>query len=171
MNPCMLTGRLSAAGMKKGAIRYLTMNGRVLALCLSGVLCLGSMSATASDAPELAFQPAKRMLSGNISDGTLIGQGRLNTLTTGGSFRVWCGVASADISVRSCRIQGRNDGRHVLAVRLEKDTGTPVSQNGKSIQLTGEAGDNVFSIVAAGNQNIGADSYPVVLGAQALAKQ
>lgn len=147
------------------------MNGRLLLLCLSGMLCLSSLSATASDAPGLVFQPAKRMLAGAVADGTLIGQGRLNTLIPGGgSFKVWCGAASDEVTVSACQVQGRNDGHHTLHVRLEKDAGTPGSQNGKSILLSGGAGDNTFSIVAAGNQNIGADSYPVVLGAQALSQ-
>lgn len=136
---------------------------------LAGLVSLGSiMPAAASDAPELVFQPVKRMLAGDIADGTLIGQGRLNTLSSGGSFKVWCGTATDDITVSACRIQGQNDRRHTLQVRLEKDAGTPGSQRGKSVMLTGVAGDNAFSVVAAGNQIIAADNYQVELGGQAL---
>lgn len=159
------------AGTAKSGIRDFIMNSRIFFLCLSGLLSLCHITpVVASDAPELTFQPAKQMLAGKIADGTLIGWGRLHSLTPGGSFKVWCGTAPADASVSICRFQGRNDGHHVLQVRLEKDAGTPGSQNGKSILLSGETGDNAFSIVAAGNQNIGADSYPVVLGAQLLSQ-
>ncbi|EFG6833514.1 adhesin [Escherichia coli] len=129
---------------------------RVLTALSSTVLIVAS---SLSQAVELNLVPRNGVI-GDLYDGTNIATGRIVCLGEHMSFNLWINSPSVENNPGHYIIQGRQDSRHKLYVRIDGEGWSPSVREGrKGMVRYGQDEQAVFHVVLDGRQNVVADEY------------
>ncbi|QQN36467.1 hypothetical protein JHW33_07555 [Rahnella aceris] len=140
---------------------------RLSGVTLIALLCLSGVNVMAADAPQLDYRTTGT-LSGTLKDGFLVGKGRVMYHGEHAGFRVWSEAPRNGNHPARYLLEGQQNVRNKLRVRIESERGQPDGKEGKGIiVLTGD--DSIlFKVVVDGQQNVRADNYPIELRALVL---
>jgi len=123
--------------------------------------------ARADDTPQLDFMITARSISGHVSDGFVIGKGRVTYRPSHNGFVVWSNALSAG-TPQTYIIKGQRNSRNHIRVKIESENGVPDTERGTGILIL--TGDDYESFVVAvdGGQQISADKYDVQVNASVI---
>lgn len=140
---------------------------RLSGVTLITLLCLFAMKAMAADAPQLDYRTTGT-LSGTLKDGFLVGKGRVMYHGEHAGFRVWSEAPKSGAHPARYMLEGEQNVRNKLRVRIESERGQPDGKEGKGIIIPTGDDSILFKVVVDGQQNVKADIYPIELRAVAL---
>lgn len=123
--------------------------------------------ARADDAPELNFIVTAKNLSGRVSDGFVIGKGRVIYRPTHNGFVIWSQARNAG-SPQKYILEGQRNTRNELKVRIESDRGLPDTERGKGIMVLSSEVQVPFTVVVDGEQQVRADRYDIQMNAAVI---
>lgn len=131
-----------------------------------GILAAGALWTSftyAADKPQFDLQMNNEFISGQINDGTRIGQGAIAYQSEHNGFQVWSDVAGYGGRPNHYALAGKSGNGNTLRVRLEKEEWLPDNHGGKGIILHANEDRATFYIVIDGDQWVNADSYSIEL--------
>ncbi|MDK1711727.1 AfaD family invasin [Serratia marcescens] len=133
-------------------------------------LVLWAGFACASDVPHIVLKQGQTRLAGFIADGTRIAQGRISSEDAHAGFRVY-GAGKTMGAPGHYVLQGTQEARHVLRIRLEHEGWLADSEGGEGIHLLTADRSAEFYVVADGDQMVTADRYSLAVSGSILLDQ
>ncbi|MBI0676607.1 hypothetical protein HCH73_06060 [Citrobacter koseri] len=129
---------------------------------------LPAVKAQAADGIRLTVVDGGGLRSGEVKDGTRIARGVVSSREKHSGFHVWSDAQASGNKPERYVLTGLQDGGNHLRVRLESNSWSPDTVDGKGIKKGTDEDGASFDIVVDGDQRAASDRYRFDLRADTI---
>ncbi|EAA3110496.1 invasin [Salmonella enterica subsp. enterica serovar Montevideo] len=122
----------------------------------------GAVYAHANDDVDITLNSALN-LNSQISDGQLIGYGRISTQQAHSGYQVWLNAERNGESPDRYVLTGKSNRQHKLYVIIGQNGWVPDNKGGEGIIKRTREMQEQFDIVANGHQSVPVDTYVITV--------